>query len=430
MLGAPVDTSTIRTTSHKVVLPFYIYAALSYLVATIFLFISAEAFMTHYFHPQLLSLTHMMTLGWGTMIIIGASHQMIPVISEGKLYSEWLAYFTFGLAALGIPLLLYGFYNFDMGFSARRGGELIVLALTTYLINIGGSISGGRSKNVHTLFVFTSAAWLLFTAVLGLLLVYNFTGVVLPSDSLHYLPLHAHVGIIGWFLLLVIGVASRLIPMFLISKYTNTKLLGLICILINAALLHYLAVFFLQANASWLFIPLTMILLAVLLFAFYCYESYRKRIRRMVDDQMKISLLSVGMILIPVLFLFAILIPILTASGDHITLVLTYGFVIFFGWITALIFGMTFKTLPFIVWNKVYHHRSARGKTPGPKELFSPVVFKIMSLAYLSGFIIFASGILFTSVVTLKVGALLLILTGVMYNLNVFKVITHKAVTK
>ena len=67
-------TDLIKNTSHKVVLPFYIYGALSFLAATILLVFSTPAFTQHYFHPHTLAITHAMALGWGTMIILGASH--------------------------------------------------------------------------------------------------------------------------------------------------------------------------------------------------------------------------------------------------------------------------------------------------------------------------------------------------------------------
>ena len=87
------NTSLVKNTSYKVVLPFYIYAALSILVATILLFFSSSAFLQHYFHPKTLAITHIMALGWGTMIILGASHQLVPVLIEGRLHSNVLAYF-------------------------------------------------------------------------------------------------------------------------------------------------------------------------------------------------------------------------------------------------------------------------------------------------------------------------------------------------
>ncbi|MBK8357433.1 MAG: cytochrome C oxidase subunit I [Saprospiraceae bacterium] len=422
------DAGSIKNTSYKVVLPFYVYAACSFLVATIFLLTSTEAFKGHYFHPHILAITHTMALGWGTMIILGASHQLVPVLIESKLYSNILAYISFILAAIGIPLLVYGFYVFDMRWPAQWGGWLVVLALFAYMINIAVSMVKSKHESVHAVFVFTATTWLCFTAILGLAQVYNFTSILLPESSLHYLTLHAHAGIIGWFLLLIIGVASRLIPMFLISKYSNVRLLWWIYALINGALLIFVILFLYPGREALLFIPVITVFIAISLFIYYCYWAYKKRIRKQVDEQVKLSLISVVMLLLPVLFLILVIVTLILTSGEQLNLIISYGFIIFFGWITAIIMGMTFKTLPFIVWNKVYHHLSGLGKTPSPKDLFNNPVFKIMAIAYLAGFIIFTLGILFGNSIVLKLGAIFLLITAVLYNWNVLKVLMHKPI--
>lgn len=426
MFPSSANTSVVRNTSYKVVLPFYCYAAVSFFAATIFLLLSTPAFTGHYFHPHILAITHLMALGWGTMIILGASHQLVPVLIEEKLYSNKLAVLSFLLAAAGIPLLAYGFYVFNMGWPALWGGSLVVSAICSFLINIGISMSKSKQESVHATFVFTATLWLLLTALLGLTLVCNFTHPVLPKDSLHYLPLHAHAGIAGWFLLLIIGVGSRLIPMFLISKYTNTRLLWLIYIFINSALLAFLFFFLFPGNKVLLLLPAISVFAAIGLFIYYCYCACKERIRKKVDEQMKLSLLSAFMLLLPVFLLFVVMVLLMITSGGKENLILSYGFLIFFGWITAIILGMTFKTLPFIVWNKVYHHRSVSGKTPNPKDLFSNLLFQLMSLVYISGFITFVTGILMREDLLLKTGAVLLLLTAFFYNWNILKLITHQ----
>jgi hypothetical protein len=105
--------------------------------------------------------------------------------------------------------------------------------------------------------------------------------------------------------------------------------------------------------------------------------------------------------------------------------VLLYGFCIFFGWITAIILGMTFKTLPFIVWNMVYRTR-AGGKTPAPKELFSERLFKLMALLYLLGFVLFLFGIILLNDILLKTGATSLLASAVLYVSNVAKTLFHQ----
>lgn len=103
-----------------------------------------------------------------------------------------------------------------------------------------------------------------------------------------------------------------------------------------------------------------------------------------------------------------------------------YGFIIFFGWISSIIFAMTFKTLPFIVWNKVYHLQSANSKTPNPKDLFNNKIFKAMSVAYLAGILIFIAGVIFANTFILRTGAASLLIAAILYNWNVIAVLTHK----
>lgn len=425
MTGASSNMIPVKSTSYKVVIPFYSYAALSFLAAATLLLFSTAAFTQHYFHPHSLAITHLMALGWGTMIILGASHQLVPVLIEGKLYSNILAYISFILAALGIPLLVYGFYTFNMGPITQCGAGMINGAILCYLINLMASFAGSRNENVHAVFVFTAVLWLFSTTLVGLLLVYNFSSNILPAGSLYYLSLHAHMGIVGWFLLLVIGVGSRLVPMFLISKYTNSKLLWWMYLLINSGLVTFVFLFLYYRRPAGYLIPVAAVLAALLLFGYYCYQSYRARLRRQVDDQVKISILSVSMIILPVLILIIIVIGLSLAMGNS-QLVLAYGFAVFFGWITAIIMGMTFKTLPFIAWNRTYHKIAGLGKTPSPKALFSEKIFTGMALTYFAGFLLFTIGVLCSCMYVIKTAAVLLFLSALLYNLNVVKIIIHK----
>lgn len=416
-----------KTTSYKVVLPFYAYAALSFLMATILLFFSSENFLNHYFQPHIIAITHIMTLGWATMIILGASYQFLPVMIESELYSDTLAYSTFILSAIGIPLLAYGFYFFNMGFYTKLGGCLIILSLLSYLINLGFSITKSAKENIHAVYIFTAALWLVLTASIGLTLVYNFTDIILPNNSLHYLPLHVNFGIIGWFILLVIGVASRLIPMFLISKYTNNTLLKVIYYLINASILTYFFVFQYALPQEWTLIPLFILLTGILLFTYFCYKSYKGRIRKSVDAQMKLSLFSITIISIPILLISTIILTFRYVAEEQNAFFLSYGFIIIFGWITALILGMTFKTLPFIIWTKEYFSRSHLPSTPNPKDLFNSLLFKIMSVIYLIGLILFVFGIFTKSIILLKIGSIFLLVCALLYTLNVIIILKHTA---
>ncbi|HTO15547.1 MAG TPA: hypothetical protein VLZ83_07240 [Edaphocola sp.] len=417
-----------KTTSYKVVLPFYVYASISLLIASILLLWDTGIFNQHHFSPHTLAITHVMALGWGTMIIFGASHQLLPVIIEGELESNLLAYLTFIFTGVGIPFVAIGFYSFNLGWILQLGAVLVNLGVICYLVNVFTGIFESKKLNVHAWFVGTATLWLFSTTFFGLLLVFNFTKHLLPSDSLNYLTIHAHMGIVGWFLLLVLGVGSRLIPMFLISKYTNNKALWIILALINLGLISFIIFWATDSPENMYYISLTLILIGVGKFVNFCRNANKVRIRKSVDEQMKISLLSVIQMLLPIIILLIVMLFVPQKGNENITML--YGFTIFFGWLTAIIMGMTFKTLPFIVWNKVYHKNAHGAKTPVPKELFKENIFTGMSLSYIAGFLTTIIGILLQNDLTLKIGAVLLLIAAVLYVTNTTIILFHKAKIK
>lgn len=417
--------SPTKTTSHRVVLPFYVYASLSLIAASVLLLISSDAFKGHHFNPGILAVTHIMALGWGSMMILGASHQLVPVMIEGKLYSNFLGHAAFALASVGIILLVTGFYRFEFSLMTQAGGLMVLAAFQLYFINLLMSILASKSENVHAFFVLTATLWVLATMVLGVLLLFNFTHRLLSSDSLHYLTLHAHMGIVGWFLLTVMGVGTRLIPMFLISKYNNPEKLWWIYGLVNGGLLVFIFSFILKPSGIVYMVSILMILIAVLIFVQYCYRAFKNRIRKNVDPQVKISIFSSWMMLVPAVVILIILaVSELTAYYEK--LILIYGFCIFFGWISAIIFGMTFKTLPFILWNKKFHKKAGQGSTPNPRDLFRQSVFRWMLGCYFTGFILFISGIVLGGIIFLKTGAAFLVAVSVLFNWNVLTMLRFK----
>ncbi|MCO5249090.1 MAG: cytochrome C oxidase subunit I [Chitinophagales bacterium] len=413
-----------ETTSYKVVLPFYATGALSLVIGTIYLLFHTHIFFEHNFHPHTLALTHIMALGWGTMLIFGASYQLLPVLIEGKLSSDFLGYLTYIFTLLGVPVLVYGFYTFKTGLPLQIGAVLVNIGVLCYLFNVFESAVESERRDVHAWYIVTAALWLFTTTFFGLLLVFNFTKSILPDNSVSYLALHAHLGLIGWFLMLVIGVGSRLIPMFLISKYKNNTILWIIYALVNMSLISFILIKTLHLPANFDYLSIALALSGIVLFAYHCWAAYKVRIRKAVDEQMKISLTAVGQMLLPIVTLLVILAILPVGKDNHI--VILYGFCIFFGWITALIFGMTFKTLPFIVFKKVYNRKKHKGRPPIPKDLFNDKVFNSMAISYLSGFVITVIGIILLNEIILKIGVFALMLSAILYALNIGIIFTHK----
>ena len=97
-----------------------------------------------------------------------------------------------------------------------------------------------------------------------------------------------------------------------------------------------------------------------------------------------------------------------------------------FGFITFLILGQSLKNLAFIVWLKKYQEISGKGKTPLPKDLYSEKIATVQLYIYVISFVTILSGILLSNPLSIEIGAIFMMTCAVIYNVNMYKIISHK----
>src|SRR5690606_11914132 len=229
-----------RTPPGISILPFYFTGALAFVALTVFLFLSSDSLTGHYFSPHLLALVHTAALGWGSMVIFGAAYQLLPVICERDLFQPTLAFASYLFLTIGTLLLVISFWDFQVGLIIISGGACIVLAALLYLINVLGTSGAIRQYSIQHLFLSSSAFWLLFTTLIGLLLAINLAFPFFIRNHLDILKLHAHAGLAGWFLQLITGVSTKLVPMFLLSTSEKKGQLVVAFCLQNIGLMGFL----------------------------------------------------------------------------------------------------------------------------------------------------------------------------------------------
>ncbi len=409
-----------------VVLPHFAFAACAFLVVSVLLLFSTDAFAGHYFHPKLLTLTHVAVLGWATMLIFGALYQLLPVVLECKLYSERLAAAAFSLLAVGTVLLAICFWNFNLGGWLHVAGCCLFLAFVLFNINVYQTARLAPKWTITSDFIVTSALWLLLTGFLGLLMAINFTNPFLPKDHLLYLKMHAHMGMAGWFLLLIIGVGSKLIPMFLLSHPKGTRKLSWSYNLINAGLLLFVVdqLFF---QTTYLPIYAALVVAGVALFMWYIYEARALALRKDLDLGMQQTFIALLLLLLPLVIVFLVSAEVGLQAPLLSALYLVYGLSVFLGFVTALILGQTFKTLPFIVWMHVYEKQVGRFKTPLPKDLYFPKLLQAQNFCYLAGYITLLLGVLLREPSVIMAGSIVFTAAALLYTVNVFHMLLHRA---
>ncbi len=414
---------TNKAPSVSVILPHFIFGALSFFVVALLLVLSPDIFSGHYFHPKLLTITHIAVLGWGVMIVFGSLYQLLPVLLETPLFSESLAKITFVFLASGIILIAYSFWNFYVGIQLQIASILLLFSFLLFSINIFTTVKNSKKNSTESDFISTSVIWLLITGILGLLMTFNFTHPFLTKSHLLFLKIHAHIGIAGWFILLIMGVASKLIPMFLLSQNLNQKKLSAAYYLLNAGLIGFsVDLLFFEGSVI---LPLfgLLIVSGILCFISFLFEAYKKRVRRILDIGLKHTFAAILVLFLPVILGVLLSFNRSPDSAFLLRIYLIYGTSIFLGFISALILGQTFKTLPFIVWLHTYGNQAGKGNAPLPKNLYSEKLAEGQFIIYLGALATLLLGIFFAIPILIRIGAILLLVTALLYNINIFKII-------
>ncbi len=415
-----MSDSLAKSPDEYAVLPFYATAAIAFFVLCTFLFIAAPALQQHYFHPHTLAMVHTAALGWATMIILGASYQLLPVICERDIYSSKLAFSSYLLFTAGVILLVYAFWNFYAGYLMIAGAALIVMAAVCYLFNVWFTSFITVKFTIAKLIILTAAAWLFITTFAGLLLAVNLRYPFIYADHLKMLKLHAHAGFAGWFLLLIIGVSSKLVPMFLLGKSDKERYLNYSYWLINTGLIVFVLHGLFLGFSGLLLLYAALVFAGVIFHLLYLYDVYRNRVPRPLEVQMRFTGLSFF-----ILVLVFLMMPLVVMTGNKMISVL-YGVFIFLGWLTPLILGKTFKTLPFIIWNNRYKNLVGKQKTPLPRNLYNESLVKYQFYLFICAFSLLVAGLILNLLIVIKFASLIWIIVALLYNYNVFMILFHK----
>ncbi len=415
--------------SPKVVVPHFVFGGITLFAVTLLIIFNPGAFTTHFYNPKLLSITHLLALGWITMIIFGALYQLIPVILEVKLYSELLAKISFFLLVAGTLLLAFRFWQFKYGIIMVTAGSFIVVSVILFVINILSTAADSGKKIIERVFISGSALWLLFTVLAGLTIALNRFVPFLKVPHLELLKLHAHAGLAGWFLQLIIGVSVKLLPMFMVSHNLKPRKLYFTFYAVNAGLITGLFSLFIQYKTG-VVAGAVLVVLGIVAYLVFLADAYKKRVKKQLDIGMKQSALSFVILVLPMFLIFPLLLNFNFFEELTLPMSLAYGSAIILGFVTSLVMGQTYKTLPFIVWLKVYRGRVGKLILPLPKDLYSEKVAIIQTWLFAAGFALLLGGVSAVSDTVVIAGGVVLFLSVGFYLFNILKIVLHKPKSK
>jgi hypothetical protein len=345
---------------------FFLTAPLFGFVAGLLIVFDGMSLFTDNWDFRTIALTHLITLGWLTMVMFGAFYQIVPVLVGGRVpkvhSSRWLHL----LFCVGIILFVSSLLSMQYGEFAL-GSDLFKVTATLLFISVGGiltqliySVFKVEINNRPTVVAMRiSLLCLLLTLLLGISFVGNLSfWWVIPWDRVNITGIHLTFGLFGWVGTLIIGIGFHMIPMFYLTPpFDQTLAYRILRLHVLSLLLLPLALFFNLPIVGLMAAAIPGIL-GVVLFTGNLFLLIKKRKRRLLDGTMRFW--QTGLVLLPL----AILVIISNQWLQSSTLLIIFGLLFILGFGVVLTNGMLYKIFPFILWFHRYSSLIGKVKVP------------------------------------------------------------------
>lgn len=313
--------------------------------------------------PHVLALVHLVTLGWLTMTIMGASLQLAPVIVVAPLRATALSRWQYPVFTCGVACLVGGFWWWQT-WLLITGGTLIVLAVAHYVIVLGATFTRATTRPLSVAYLSASLVYLFLVVGLGLTLAWNFVAGFLNVPLERVLLVHITLGVVGWLSCTLIGVSYTLARLFALAHAHDDRWGRRIWLILNGGIV-LLAVGEMLNWSQLIWGGGALLILAAGLFALDFRRLLRVRLRKKVEVTQYHSLVAVGYF---VLVITGGVILLLCGWGTP-PVFTALGLAALVGWLGQSTVGYLSKIVPFLVWSERYGPLVGTRKVPLMREL-------------------------------------------------------------
>jgi len=396
-------------------LQFFLTAPLFLLVAAL-LIVMDPASLASRWTPQALALTHALTLGFLAMAMLGALMQMLPVVAGSPLPTPRLvAWLTQVPLALGTLSLMAGF----LAAEPIAFGIAIVLLGIGFAVFLAAAISLVRATGNVTVWGMRLAVLSLgLTFTLGLALALMRAGVWIAPASAATLAAHLAFGLLGWVLLLVVGVAFQVVPMFQITppyppplgRWLTAGLFVLLLIHAAAPALPPSVGALVEASLA----------AGILLFAVITLRLQARRRRKLPDVTFDFWRLGMASLIASVTVWTVAQFSPAWADSDAYPLLLAVLFI--GGFAVSVVNGMLYKIVPFLAWFHLQAQLQARaGSIPTMKDMIAEGRTRWQFRFHLAACGLLTGGLFWPSLA--HAGGLMLALSALLLEINLLSAV-------
>jgi hypothetical protein len=292
--------------------------------------------------PEVMAATHLLTLGFMATVMLGALFQVLPVLSGHNIPGQrWLApavhfLVSGGALALGGAFIWpdYG-WQFTAVIMLGTGFTLFIGALGLRLIRPGGGDS---------IFAIRLAALSLLIALgLGIIILSAYMGVRIPLHLANPGAAHLRFALLGWVLLLIMGVSYQVIPMF----HVTPDYPGYIRKMLPTSVFVALGVLTFGHTAWLTLVAGSVLVVAAGGYVLITLYLFTQRKRKVSDYTIRFWQLGLSCLLLALLGYTSSLVNIVRPNAAT---ELQWGILMIPGFAISIMIGMLYKIAPFLSW--------------------------------------------------------------------------------
>lgn len=367
--------------------------------------------------PITAAVTHAFTLGWILTSAYGALHQLSPVALGIKVRSWRAGYLTLVLHGAGTAAVVTGLVAWIPMLSSI-GWLLVTVGLAIWTWNVGFQLlraprANRQARLVALAFAFLWLALLVAGARLG-----NALGWwIVPREAV--VAAHVHLAVAGFASLLVMGVGSHIVPMFLLAHRAPDRP-GIVAPPLVATGVLLQAGGWLAGARSFILLGSLVAGTGAIAFLIQAGLWIHHRHRDALDASLRQAVAACSALGVAVLCGLAAMVT------DNPRLIAAWGVLMIVGWLGLFVGAVYGRILPFLTWLERYRKRAGQPGVPKIGDMVSPRTLQRIAVLWIGGMAALALAIATGRTLAAGVAALVFTSASVWCALTYARLVFHR----
>lgn len=370
---------------------------------------------------EAIALTHLFTLGWLAMIMIGAFYQMVPVLVGGTVPYMFISRTVHSTLSAGILLFVSGVY-LSSETTIVIATLFMVPAFTIFILQIVIALFKVTADRPTVVAMRISIISLAVVVILGIIFsgahasLWDFNSSRMTMTSIHVI-----LGLFGWVGSLIMGVGFHVIPMFYITPLFPAKSAKIVLFNHLASLILVPVALFFNMTTFWIFLSMSPGFVGSVLFIFTMHRMLKQRKRKIVDSVIRFW--QTGLLLL----LMSLVSVLLILFFDSSLFIFLFGLFFIVGYGLAITSGMLYKIVPFLVWFHRFSLLIGKIDVPLMKDISPDRTARKQWKFFIAALIIMAVGVILDVGFIVRIGGIALTASSGLLLVNLINMVKMKA---